>query len=650
MRTFSALWIAYQAQQNPVWRYQTLALIDGQTYTEAEICSFSRRGGLTANEFGIGNCRIQELSITVLAKTGIAIAKNARVEVAVRITGADGNTPYYWLGTYFVDNRKQLSGGKTQLNCLDRMAYADQPFLTPGEDLDDYPMLMTTALSRIYTATGTTLDSRSTINSTWTIDYPNEMTMRQVAEQIASAHGGNFYVTEDSKLRLVKPGYTTAVAAINGSNAVRILQLNVPTTYDSVAMIYTEEGAYYESGATKLVTLNVSNSWATQAITDAAAAVIAGYTYTPMSVRSADLDPAIELGDHVTIDGVDCNILEWEWDNRFYCNLEGPSQQEDATSEFGYTGTLTQALSKKVSLGASYYGTTISRSAGLRIAKSDGSSEAVFNSDKLALRAKVGGVMTDKLYFDPATGKYMFDGALSATMIEALEAEFDITISNTIIVNNLIANKGNIAELTVDELDTSDKVNNYKADPKITTDVNYIRVYDQILAWYTAKKKESGTLPVYNRFGAQLYWIDETMEGVTEEVTAYPVTTFDYDIFQKLKISFDETDNNVPIIEMGVGVGDPLHPERGRGFITKDANGLQLKYIDTDGDEGIIQITDFVDAKQRRLKNCTINKTAGTVTLGFEGTATTVTIAYTESASGMTFTWPDGYNATVSIS
>ena len=410
MRTFSALWIAYQAQQNPVWRYQTLALIDGQTYVEAEICSFSRRGGLTANEFGIGNCRIQELSITVLAKTGIAIAKNARVEVAVRITGADGNTPYYWLGTYFVDNRKQLSGGKTQLNCLDRMAYADQPFLTPGEDLDDYPMLMTTALSRIYTATGTTLDSRSTINSTWTIDYPNEMTMRQVAEQIASAHGGNFYVTESSKLRLVKPGYTTAVAAINGSNAVRILQLNVPTTYDSVAMIYTEEGSYYESGATKLVTLNVSNSWATQAITDAAAAVIAGYTYTPMSVRSADLDPAIELGDHVTIDGVDCNILEWEWDNRFYCNLEGPSQQEDATSEFGYTGTLTQALAKKVSLGSSYYGTTISRSAGLRIAKSDGSSEAVFNSDKLALRAKVGGVMVDKVFFDPVTGQYVFDG------------------------------------------------------------------------------------------------------------------------------------------------------------------------------------------------------------------------------------------------
>ena len=57
----------------------------------------------------------------------------------------------------------------------------------------------------------------------------------------------------------------------------------------------------------------------------------------------------------------------------------------------------------------------------------------VFNSDTFALQVGdgTGENWINKIYFDPASGKYIFDGLLSATMIEALEAEFDVTISNT---------------------------------------------------------------------------------------------------------------------------------------------------------------------------------------------------------------------------
>jgi len=363
---------------------------------------------------------------------------------------------------------------------------------------------------------------------------------------------------------------------------------------------------------------------------------------------------ALVLGDAVTLDydilGIDATlrVMEISYDpyNPANVSIEVGNLSDRLEDDIYRIETETVAKNK------TYYGTRIGPEIGFETIRNDKKARSIMNADMFKMQKGDGSGTnwTDVLYFDAVTGEYVFDGKLSAGLISALEAEFDVTISNTVIVNNLTAAKGNIAELTVDELDTSDKVNNYKADPQIASDVNYIHIYDQVMAWVTAKKKETGTLPVYSRSGLQLYWTDETMTGVTEEANAYPVTTFDYDMFQKLKIYFDESDSNVPIIEMGVGIGDPLYPERGRGFISKDANGLLLKYIDTEGDEGTIRITDFVDAKQRRLKSCAINKSAGTITLGFEGTATTVTITYTESASGMSFTWPDGYNATVSIS
>ena len=86
----------------------------------------------------------------------MAIAKTPRRKF-VSIVGGAGTTPWYSLGVYFIDSRKRLDGGKIQLACLDRMAYADVPFLTDGEALDDYPLAMNTAMTRIYTQPGTTL-------------------------------------------------------------------------------------------------------------------------------------------------------------------------------------------------------------------------------------------------------------------------------------------------------------------------------------------------------------------------------------------------------------------------------------------------------------------------------------------------------------
>ena len=63
------------------------------------------------------------------------------------------------------------------------------------------------------------------------------------------------------------------------------------------------------------------------------------------------------------------------------------------------------------------------------------------------MQSKEDGQWKNKLWFDPLEGVYKFDGLLSATAIEAISAEIDVVVSETVIVNNLYASRGRIAEL-----------------------------------------------------------------------------------------------------------------------------------------------------------------------------------------------------------
>jgi hypothetical protein len=120
---------------------------------------------------------------------------------------------------------------------------------------------------------------------------------------------------------------------------------------------------------------------------------------------------------------------------------------------------------------------------GLRVV--DGDARAAFLNNAISMQIKSGDVWVDKIYFDPATGNYVFDGTLSANVINAVKANIDVIVNNTFITQNLYAERGTIAELTVDQLDTSDKVANYLAGNK--ADAHYIRAYDQHVEFIEAK-------------------------------------------------------------------------------------------------------------------------------------------------------------------
>lgn len=231
-----------------------------------------------------------------------------------------------------------------------------------------------------------------------------------------------------------------------------------------------------------------------------------------------------------------------------------------------------------VAKGKIYHGIRISPDNGFESIRSDKMARGIFNSDIFALQTGdgTGGNWVNKLYFDAAAGKYIFDGMLSAAMIEALEAEFDVTISNTFITQTLAAETAYIAQLTVDQLETSTKVQNYLNNN--TNDVNYIKIFEQYIQFITASTDGSGTEHVRDRHNNNLYWLDGTFKGTTTNVTDYPVLMYNYEEHIKMQILFENLSGNY-VPKVILGVGDGTGSNHAMAEIYKGQTGLEINYF-----------------------------------------------------------------------
>lgn len=269
-----------------------------------------------------------------------------------------------------------------------------------------------------------------------------------------------------------------------------------------------------------------------------------------------------------------------------------------------FTGAVSSALEARIKEGQPYFGVTIDRENGIKIERSDGASEAVFNSDTFAMRALVDDIMTDRIYFDPIRGDYVFDGVLGA---------------DAIYTDALYAEQGDIAELTVDRLSTSKRIRMYNLED--TGDDNFISIQDHYLRFITGTPipdpdhaGEYLTEQAENRHGQPLYWQREPdsidgdgyphdVDGVqiyaTTEETDWPVMVYQYTEQIKAAMEYESDGiNYVPQILLGAG------DEHGysKGSIWKDATSLVLQYINSLGEDVSITLTDdgFVEIHKLR--------------------------------------------------
>ena len=140
--------------------------------------------------------------------------------------------------------------------------------------------------------------------------------------------------------------------------------------YSRVTIWYDDENAYTAGDDTGR-TLEVDCPWATQAMANNLLAAVSGYAYQPFSASGAILDPAAELGDGVTVNGIYSLLasIDTTADALDSADISAPGEEE-VDHEYPYLSPQDRALKRKVALGALYYGTRITRNKGLEIVKS----------------------------------------------------------------------------------------------------------------------------------------------------------------------------------------------------------------------------------------------------------------------------------------
>lgn len=298
-----------------------------------------------------------------------------------------------------------------------------------------------------------------------------------------------------------------------------------------------------------------------------------------------------------------------------------------------------------------YNGIRISPEIGFEAVLSNKLARSYFGADKMAMQVGdgTGENWYDKLYYilDTVSGSadMYFGGKFTADAIEAIKAEIDFVVSNVIITNILAAETGYIAQLTVDSVETSTKVQNYLAED--ISDVNYIKIFEQYIKFITASTDGSDDVQARDRNNDLLYWKDENKDAVVLDETDWPVMIYVYEELVKAEFAFESDGTNyIPKIILGAGDAsgyDKFH-------IYKPANKAVLEYVTPNtGKRSLIEFSEFVDAKHRRLGGCTIDKAQGIVTVYMEGQSTPEVLSYTETTNSMSFTWSDGHVTEVAI-
>ena len=169
-------------------------VIETTEYTDTDIQSGNIERPLF-DELDIGNTCMAMLKIVFKQKSTIP-----RMSKIVPKALVDGQ--WEQLGVFYLDERSVKPTGIMTVIAYDSMLKADKVWV-PDQSLE-FPMPMDDAVDIIAELMGITVDPRTKVSHTYTIDYPaNDYTLRDVLRFIAVANGGNWTITREDKLLLV---------------------------------------------------------------------------------------------------------------------------------------------------------------------------------------------------------------------------------------------------------------------------------------------------------------------------------------------------------------------------------------------------------------------------------------------------------------
>lgn len=325
---------------------------------------------------------------------------------------------------------------------------------------------------------------------------------------------------------------------------------------------------------------------ATQPMVNALLQTMKGYQYQAYEAGAANIDPAAELGDGVTVGGIYSPLSKLSDDGRGYAGISSPGEAE-MEDEYPAGGYITQEFNRKIAETRSTI-TKTSEEINLKVEGIDGRvSDITQTVDGISLSVtsasnpdgQTTATITLKVGPNNYTGYIKLDG--------------NVDVSGQLSADALYSAFGEIADLSVNRLSTSRRVVKYLA--KDTTDDNFIRVEGQSLE-FVAGIAKSTTEQAKNPNGELIYWEADPAGAsigsdgypyangerifTTTKQTSWPVMVYQYEEQVKRAISFESDGNYYYPVDV-FGAGD--NNGKQRGYLVKRQNSLELTYETSTG-------------------------------------------------------------------
>lgn len=325
---------------------------------------------------------------------------------------------------------------------------------------------------------------------------------------------------------------------------------------------------------------------ATQPIVNALLQTMKGYQYQAYEAGAANIDPAAELGDGVTVGGIYSPLSKLFDDGRGYAGISSPGEAE-MEDEYPSEGYITQEFNRKIAETRSTI-TKTSEEINLKVEGIDGRvSDITQTVDGISLSVtsasspdgQTTATITLKVGPNNYTGYIKLDG--------------NVDVSGQLSADALYSAFGEIADLSVNRLSTSRRVVKYLAGD--TSDDNFIRVEGQSLE-FVAGIAKSTTEQAKNPNGELIYWEADPAGAsigadgypyangerifTTTKQTSWPVMVYQYEEQVKRAISFQSDGQYYYPVDV-FGAGDTNGKQR--GYLVKRQNSLELTYETSTG-------------------------------------------------------------------
>ncbi len=339
--------LGWDEAKSGLYRWETKITIAGEEYGERNIYSLRVSGSLfSENTISIGGCVSREIDLTILPLGDIP--RMAEIRVWVRPVAEGVESDWLQKGVFYIDTRQtDRSTGILTIHGYDAMLKTEQKYLVDGVSTEEWPRFMTDVVASIAERIGVVVDSRSTIDPVLTVGYPADYTIRELLSHIAAAHGGNWTITEAGALRLVALAEDADVLDLG----VDMANLELSPAFDPISRVtlLCDEETVYTAGDDTGRALEATCPWGTQDMVDALLEKIGGFIYQPYTAQNALLNPAVELGDIVILDGVASRLVSATTVFGAMCaaEIEAPAEEE-IDHEYPYESSANREIARKI--------------------------------------------------------------------------------------------------------------------------------------------------------------------------------------------------------------------------------------------------------------------------------------------------------------